>query len=132
MYLCRCVPLPLLAVRVADEEVEEADVPDEAFVVSPVTGLAVSPAGTEREEDICPIDLERTLRPFSCKLLFIESSSDGRECEMADDELDEGMLLLCVVEGFVFRCVKREASREPKLFFDLLDGALVDRVKVDV
>ena len=80
------------------------------------------------EEDICPVDLERTLRPFSCcKLLLIESSSVVCD-DMADDELDDGM---DCGAGF-FRCVSSEAKRAPKPFFDLLDGALVDRVRVDV
>ena len=123
MYLWRNAALPLLAVSVAEDEVEDVEV-DDALVDSE---FGANPAGTEMEEDICPVDLERTLRPFSCKLLLIESSSGGCE-DMAEEEFDEGIFS---VADFL-RCVRSEASRAPKLFFDLLEGALVDRVNVDV
>lgn len=88
--------------------------------------LGAKLAGTERDEDICPVDLERIFRPVSLTLLLIESSSDGCE-DIADEEFEDGMF------GVDFlRWVNSEARRAPKLFLDLLDGALVDRVKVEV
>ena len=77
---------------VAEEDVDEADVED-AFADS-TPPFCAKLAGTDSEEDICPVDLERTLRPFSCKLLLIESSSEVCE-DMTLEEFDE------VIEDFL-------------------------------
>ena len=64
-------------------------------------------------------------------MLLIESSSEP-VAEIAEEELDDDIVVVAVAVVFDFlRCVNSETSLAPRPFFDLLDGALFDRVNVE-